>query len=481
MQTPRLPHIQRIHFIGIGGAGMGGIAEVLLGQGYHVSGSDLQNNAMVQHLRQLGAQVFIGHHTDNISNAQIIVVSTAVSALNPEIVAAKAARLPIIPRAQMLADLMRNKRGIAVAGTHGKTTTTSLLACILNEAGLDPTFVIGGMLKSAGTNAYLGKSPLFVAEADESDASFLYLNPEISIVTNIDADHMSTYNNNFEQLCETFVQFLHRLPFNGLAVVCLDDPVIASLIPAIARPVITYGYHADADLRITNFQARGFKSHFTLSCNKNNLSISPQTIDVVLNLPGHHNTLNTAAACAVALSLGVSAPAISQALAHFTGVGRRLQIHGELPLPSGNALLVDDYGHHPREIKATWEAARQAWPDRRLVVLYQPHRYSRTRDLFADFVEALATQPDQLLLLDTYSAGEEFIVGADSASLFTAICATNSGKQPIFIADLENVVEVLRDTLQDGDILLTQGAGSVGVLALRLFNDGILYPEKQSA
>lgn len=472
MNTSGLQHVKCIHFIGIGGAGMGGIAEVLLSQGYQISGSDLNAGAMVKRLQGLGAEIFMGHRAEHIGNADVIVVSTAIHADNPELLAAQQAHIPVIPRAQMLADLMRNKRGIAVAGTHGKTTTTSLLASVLTEAGLDPTFVIGGMLKSAGANAYLGKSPFFVAEADESDASFLHLYPEIAIVTNIDADHMSTYDNSFERLCDTFSQFLHRLPFNGLAVVCLDDPVIAELMPRIARPMLTYGFHADADVQIKDFQAEGFKSHFTLVLNRINPENTSRELNVTLNLPGLHNVLNAAAVCAVAASLDVSDIAITQALAQFTGVGRRMQIYGEFPVNGGHALLVDDYGHHPRELIVTWAAARQAWPDRRLVVLYQPHRYTRTHDLFDDFVEVLATQADQLLLLDIYSAGETPIAGADGPSLFTAICA-KSQHTPLFIPNLEDINAALQQVLRDGDVLLTQGAGNVGAIAPRLMSEGI--------
>jgi len=364
----------------------------------------------------------------------------------------------------MLADLMRMKYGIAVAGTHGKTTTTSLLTSILTEAGLDPTFVIGGMLKSAGTHARLGNSAFFVAEADESDASFLYLYPEIAIVTNIDADHMGTYDNNFERLCETFVQFLHRLPFNGLAVMCLDDPVIQTLLPQIARPVLTYGFHPEADLQITDFKPDGFQSRFTLKNRQENKELA-----ITLNLPGKHNALNTAAVCGVAMSLDVADAAIQQALEKFSGIGRRMQVYGNLDISNGSVLLVDDYGHHPREILATWEAIRQAWPNRRLVVAYQPHRYTRTRDLFTDFVEALSTQVDQLVLLDVYPAGETPIVGADGQALFDAV-KQRSKLAPVFVSRIEDLSDALNSVLKDGDILLTQGAGSIGSAAGKLWD-----------
>lgn len=462
MTTPYVRHIKRVHFVGIGGAGMGGIAEVLVRQGYEVSGSDLSQNAMVKHLKDLGAVIHAEHRAENVAAVDVVVISTAIQADNPEVVAAKAARIPIVPRAQMLADLMRMKYGIAVAGTHGKTTTTSLLASILTEADLDPTFVIGGLLKSAGTHAYLGKSPFFIAEADESDASFLYLHPEMAIVTNIDADHMGTYENNFDRLRDTFVEFLHHLPFNGLAVVCLDDPVIEALIPKIARPILTYGFHANADVRIVDFKANGFQSQFTLQFSKD-----AKSLDITLNLPGLHNALNTAAVCGVANSLGVPDGAIQSALEKFAGVGRRMQVYGDFDTAKGRILLVDDYGHHPREITATWAAVRQAWPGRRLVVAYQPHRFTRTRDLFNDFVEVLSQQPDQLLLLDIYSAGETPIPGANGESLFHAISA-NSNNSPIFVPTVDNLLATLDEVLKDGDILLTQGAGSIGTIAPKL-------------
>ncbi len=463
MTTHYLKHVKRIHFIGIGGAGMGGIAEVLLHQGYEITGSDVSQNAMVKRLQNLGATITLQHAAENSIGADVVVISTAISETNPELVAAKEARIPIVPRAQMLADLMRMKQhGIAVAGTHGKTTTTSLLACVLTEAGLDPTFVIGGMLKSAGANAYLGKSPFFVAEADESDASFLYLHPEISIVTNIDADHMSTYHNNFSELKNTFIQFLHRLPFNGLAVVCIDDPIVQEILPHIARPILTYGFHPDADIQITDFQPVGFQSRFTLKHANDGKDIA-----ITLNLPGTHNALNTAAVCGVALSLGVTETAIQNALEKFSGVGRRIQVYGELEMAQGNVLLIDDYGHHPREVIATWTAIRQAWPDRRLVVAYQPHRYTRTHDLFADFVDVLSQQADQLVLLDVYSAGETPIAGADGKALFQAV-RQRSKTTPLFVPEIDDLADVLNQVLKDGDILLTQGAGTIGTIAPKL-------------
>lgn len=468
MTTNYLRHVKRIHFIGIGGAGMGGIAEVLLHQGYEVTGSDLSQNSMVKHLQNLGAIINQEHRAENIIGAHIVVVSTAIAQDNVELIAAKKLHIPVIPRAQMLADLMRVKHGIAVAGTHGKTTTTSLLASILTEAGLDPTFVIGGLLKSSGTHAYLGKSPLFLAEADESDASFLYLSPEISIVTNIDADHMGTYKNDFGHLRDTFVQFLHRLPFNGLAVICIDDPVIQEILPQIARPVLTYGFSPDADLRIVDFQTAGFQSRFILK-----RAEDEKTLEITLNLPGKHNALNTAAVCGVAMSLGVADIAIQRALEKFSGVARRMQVYGELEAAEKRILLVDDYGHHPREITATWSAVRQAWPNRRLVVAYQPHRYSRTHDLFSDFVTVLSQDVDQLILLDVYSAGETPISGANGETLFAAI-QQKSRTAPIFVPRIEDLPNVLKNVLKDGDILLTQGAGSIGTIPAKLAEEWVV-------
>ncbi len=466
MKTPHLSQVKRIHFIGIGGAGMGGIAEVLLHQGYEVTGSDISQNAMVQRLKNLNAKIFPEHKAENISGADVVVTSTAITQDNPEVVAAHQARIPVIPRAQMLADLMRSKQGIAIAGTHGKTTTTSLVTALLTEAGLDPTFVIGGLLKSAGAHARLGKSAFFVAEADESDASFLYLYPQIAIVTNIDADHLGTYGGDFNRLCDTFIEFLHRLPFNGLAIICADDPIIRELIPRIARPIITYGFSEEADIRITEFQPVGFHSRFKLS--GSNL---PE-LEIILNLPGTHNVLNAAAACIVALQVGVAHSAIQQATQQFSGVGRRLQVHTELQVPGGEVLLVDDYGHHPREISVTWAAIRQAWPERRLVVVFQPHRYTRTQDLFAEFVEVLSQGVDQLILLDTYSAGESPIPGADGQTLFEAV-QKRSQTNPLFVPKLEALTEILNRVLRPGDVLLTQGAGNIGAISSQLAAQGL--------
>jgi UDP-N-acetylmuramate--alanine ligase len=446
---------------------MGPIADILFHQGHHITGSDPNQNTMTQHLHSLGINIYPTHQADNITDADIIVTSTAIPRHNPEVVAAQKANIPVIPRAQMLAALMTTKDGIAVAGTHGKTTTTSLLACLLTEAGLDPTYVIGGLLQSTGSNAGIGQSKLFVAEADESDASFLHLHPKMAIVTNIDADHMETYGDNFDRLCDTFVQFLHQLPEDGLAVLCIDDPVIRKLIPQIKRPILTYGFDADADIRLMNYRPQGFHSQFTLIHTRDN-----HRLDITLNAPGEHNALNAAAAYAVAHTLGASDEAAQQALEKFAGVGRRMQVYGELEIDSGKVLLIDDYGHHPREISATWKALRQAWPGRRLVVAYQPHRYTRTRDLFNDFVDVLSDPNVQLILLDIYSAGEAPITGIDGPTLFEAI-KNKSKHQPIFVADINTLPSVLKEVLRESDVLLTQGAGSVGRVAPQLQAEGL--------
>lgn len=454
-------HIKHVHFVGIGGVGMAGIAEVLLRQGYTVSGSDLAENALTQWLKVMGATIYRGHQASNIENADVIVRSSAVDWANPEFDAARKARIPIVPRAEMLGELMRFRYGIAVAGTHGKTTTTSLVTSILAEAGLDPTFVIGGRLNSAGSNARLGRGHYLVAEADESDASFLYLKPMISIVTNIDQDHMSTYENNFDQLKKTFLDFLHRLPFYGLAVLCIDDPVVREMLPSISRPVITYGLTEEADFYAKSYTQQGMKTTFEVHRPK---GLPPITVS--LNQPGRHNVLNALAAIAVASELKVQDRAIADALQHFAGIGRRFQIYGDFDLTTaGKVTLVDDYGHHPREIAATLQAARETWPDRRLVMVYQPHRYTRTRDLFNDFCDVLS-KPDRLLLLDVYSAGEAIIPGAEGATLAKAI--GHQGKLPVFVEQHDKLPQLLASELQDGDILLMQGAGNIGGLAARL-------------
>lgn len=459
--TLEMGRIRHIHFIGIGGAGMAGIAEVLLSQGYRVSGSDLVNNALTKRLHSLGAEIYIGHTAANIKNADVVVRSSAVDVNNLELKAAIEARLPVVPRAEMLGELMRFRYGIAIAGTHGKTTTTSLVTSILTEEGVDPTFVIGGKLNSAGSNARLGTSRYLVAEADESDASFLYLKPMISIVTNIDEDHMGTYHNNFDELKQAFIKFLHRLPFYGLAVLCNDDPVVKELLPKVSRPYVTYGFSEDADFRATSITRQGMKTRFIAERPDGN------KLEVTLNLPGKHNVLNALSAIAVATELKVSDRAIQHALANFAGIGRRFQVYGDFKLAKGgNVTLVDDYGHHPREIAATLEAARQGWTDRRIVMVYQPHRYTRTRDLFKDFCEVLSL-PDALVLLDVYSAGEKPIEGADGASLAAAI--RKQGKiDPVFVNQHQQLAEKLQAILQPNDVLLMQGAGNIGALASTL-------------
>lgn len=455
-------HIKHVHFVGIGGVGMAGIAEVLLRQGYTVSGSDLSDNSLTQWLRVMGATIYRGHEASNIQQADVIVRSSAVDWDNPEIEAARRVRIPIVQRAEMLGELMRFRYGIAVAGTHGKTTTTSLVTSILGEAGLDPTFVIGGRLNSIGSNARLGRGHYLVAEADESDASFLYLKPMISIVTNIDQDHMGTYENDFDRLKATFIEFLHRLPFYGLAVLCLDDPIVREIMPHISRPIITYGLTPDADFKAIGYTQSGMQTKFTVERPK-----GQPPLDITLNLPGRHNVLNALAAIAVASELKVQDRSIMDALQHFAGIGRRFQVYGDFALENGNKVtLVDDYGHHPREIAATLQAARESWPDRRLVMVYQPHRYTRTRDLFGDFCNVLS-MPDKLMLLDVYSAGEEFIQGADGASLINAI-KERSEAHPIFVEQHDMLPQLFVNELKDGDVLLMQGAGNIGALAARL-------------
>jgi UDP-N-acetylmuramate--alanine ligase len=453
--------IRQVHFIGIGGAGMGGIAEVVANLGYTVTGSDLAESAMTQRLQEQGVTVFKGHAAGQVAGADVIVVSTAIDAANPEIQAAREQRIPIIKRAEMLAELMRFRHGIAVAGTHGKTTTTSLTTSLLVEGGLDPTYVIGGKLISSARNSKLGEGEYLVAEADESDASFLHLQPMIAVVTNIDADHLSTYDGDFNKLKATFVDFLHNLPFYGLAVLCVDDEHIRSIMEEVNRPVVTYGIEQPADIRATNVRYDGSQSHFRLEC-----ASDGRTMDVTLNLPGEHNVLNALAAIAVASELDVSDEAILKALQEFEGIGRRFQLHGEVNFGRGKALLVDDYGHHPTEMAATLQAVRSAWPARRVVEVFQPHRYTRTRDLFEDFAQVLS-EVDVLVLMDVYAASEQPIAGADGRALARAI-RVRGKVDPIFVSEVEDVPAVLRNILQDGDVVLTQGAGSVGALAAGL-------------
>lgn len=456
-QTAFLQHrIKHIHFVGIGGVGMNGIAEVFFNLGYKVSGSDQAVSAITEKLVALGMGVFIGHNPEQIIGADVLVTSTAVKQDNPELVAARVAHIPIVPRAQMLAELMRFKAGIAVAGTHGKTTTTSILTSILAEDAFDPTFVIGGLLNSAGTNARLGQGAYLVAEADESDASFLYLHPMLAIVTNIDADHMETYGGDFEKLRLTFVRFLENLPFYGLAVLCIDDPVIRRSLSDIARPMLTYGFSIDADVRIVeqSVQFDGLYSHFILE-RKN----SPPLV-LKLKLPGRHNILNATAAIAVAIEIGVRDGAIERALSQFGGVGRRLESLGNLALKdTRHVMVIDDYGHHPRELEVTLDALRNAYPGKRIVMVFQPHRYTRTRDLFKDFC-AVLTKVDQLYLLPVYAAGEAMIMGADSLALGASIT-----KATVVTLDADEVYSLLNNCLKDNDILLFQGAGSVSHFA----------------
>ena len=460
-QVPEMRRIRRIHFIGIGGAGMSGIAEVLLNQGYEISGSDLCESSVTQRLRNMGATVFIGHSTENVVGANVVVNSSAVCATNAEMIGAREQRIPIVRRAEMLAELMRYRHGIAVAGTHGKTTTTSLMASVLAAAGRDPTFVIGGLVNSAGSNAQLGASRYLVAEADESDASFLHLQPMVAVVTNIDIDHMETYEGDFSRLKRTFIDFLHNLPFYGLAVVCQDDPVVAEIIDDIGRPTLTYGLSEGCDYRAINVRKNKTQTHFEVRCPGRTESLA-----IELNIPGVHNVLNATAVIAVAMEEGVADEAIREGLKTFAGVGRRFQIYGNYPVGDGEAMLVDDYGHHPTEVAATIQAIRDGWPERRLVMVYQPHRYTRTRDLYEDFVEVLSSV-DALILLEVYSAGEDPIAGADGRHLSRSI-RVRGKVEPIFIDSTGAVPELVKDIVQPGDILITQGAGNIGALAAEL-------------
>lgn len=458
--------IRRIHFIGIGGVGMCGIAEVLLNLGYEVSGSDLTQSKTTERLTTLGAKVFIGHDAANVEGVDVVVISSMIDEKNPEWQRAQQKRIPIVRRAEMLAELMRFRYGIAVAGTHGKTTTTSLITSLLASGGLDPTFIIGGLLNSAGSNAHLGAGQYLVAEADESDASFLYLQPMISVVTNIDADHLNNYQGDFELLKKTFIQFLHHLPFYGLAVLCIDDPVIAETLPKIARPIITYGFDEKADIRIVEFEQRGMRTFFKILRHKNDAGLSVQ-----LNLPGRHNALNAAAAIAVATELNVSDEAICHALEGFAGVGRRMQVHGELPIENGSVTVMEDYGHHPREVEVTLSALQTAYPDRRLIIAFQPHRYSRTQECFDEFVRVLSTV-DHLLLLDIYAAGEEPIAGIDAEKLARVI-QKQGNKKPIQVGSTQQLLPTLKKVLKPGDLLLLQGAGSIGAFAAKIVTEGL--------
>jgi UDP-N-acetylmuramate--alanine ligase len=455
--------VKHIHFVGVGGSGMSGIAEVLANLGFAVSGSDLAESATTRRLAAAGVRVSIGHAATNIAGADAVVVSTAVKAENPEVLAARACKVPVVPRAQMLAELMRLKQGIAIAGTHGKTTTTSLVASILAEGGFDPTFVIGGRLNAAGANARLGSGDFLVAEADESDASFLFLNPVVSVVTNIDADHMETYGHDFEKLKGAFVDFLQRLPFYGVAVLCTDDANVRQILPRVSKQIVTYGLDTSANVHALNVRAEGGQMKF--DCVRVNGTTS--RFPVTLNLPGMHNVLNALAAIAVATEVQVSDEAIRKALAEFKGVGRRFQRYGEVACPAGGSFtLIDDYGHHPVEMAATLAAARGAFPGRRLVLAFQPHRYSRTRDCFEDFVRVL-NGVDALLLGEVYAAGEAPIVAADGRSLARAVRV--AGKvEPVFVEDVTTMPQAILDVVRDGDVVLTMGAGSIGGVAGKL-------------
>ncbi len=452
--------IKHIHFVGVGGSGMSGIAEVLSNLGYTISGSDLADNATTQRLASLGITTYVGHSADNVQGADAIVTSTAVKQDNPEVVRAREMHIPIVPRALMLAELMRLKQGIAIAGTHGKTTTTSLVASVLAQAGLDPTFVIGGRLNSAGANARLGSGDYIVVEADESDASFLNLLPVMAVVTNIDADHMETYGHDFNNWKKAFVDFLHRMPFYGTAILCTDDAAVRDIVNDVTCPITSYGFNEQAQVRAINVRAVGAQMHFTVQ--RRNGVVLPD-MDVVLNLPGLHNVLNALSAIAVAVELNIEDAAVQKALAEFRGVGRRFQRYGDLPLPQGGTVtVIDDYGHHPVEMAATLAAARGAFPGRRLVLAFQPHRYSRTRDCFDDFVKVIAAA-DSVLLGEVYAAGEAPIVAADGRALARALRI--AGKvEPIFVDDILAMPQAAIDNARDGDVLLCMGAGSIGAV-----------------
>ncbi len=476
--------VKHLHFVGIGGSGMNGIAEVLLNSGYRVSGSDLSESVATQRLQKLGATIYLGHAETNLTNADAVVVSTAVGKDNPEVVAARARRIPIVPRAMMLAELMRLKQGIAVAGTHGKTTTTSLTASILAKGGFDPTFVIGGKLNSSGTNAKLGTGDFIVAEADESDASFLYLQPILAVITNIDADHMETYGHDFAKLKQAFVDFVEHLPFYGMAMLCVDDANVREILPRISKLICTYGLSEDAQIRAVDVRHEGGQMRYTVQCRHNSV---PRDLHITLNLPGVHNVLNSLAAIAVALEIGVVDDAIVAALAEFEGVGRRFQRYGEIKLPPttlplsnslpqaeeravvsssasaserGSFTLIDDYGHHPVEMAATLAAVRGAFPGKRLVLAFQPHRYTRTRDLFDDFVKVLCTV-DALVLGEVYAAGEPAIVAADGRALMQALRVAGQ-TTAVFIEQITDMPQAIMLMARDGDVVITMGAGSIG-------------------
>ena len=456
--------VKHLHFVGIGGAGMSGIAEVLLNLGFQVSGSDLGKNVATRRLKQLGATVYLGHAEQNLTDADVVVISTAVHDDNPEVLAARARRIPVVPRAMMLTELMRLRQGIAVAGTHGKTTTTSLTASVLAKGGFDPTFVIGGKLNSSGSNAKLGTGEFIVVEADESDASFLHLQPILAVITNIDADHMETYGHDFEKLKQAFVDFVEHLPFYGRAMLCIDDANVREILPRISKPVTTYGLSEDAQVRAVNVRHQDGRMRFTAQCHHNG---NPRDLDITLNLAGIHNVLNSLAAIAIALEVGVADDAIVAALAEFEGVGRRFQRYGEVALPGGGSFtLIDDYGHHPVEMRATLEAVRGAFAGRRLVLAFQPHRYTRTRDLFEDFVNVLCGV-DALVLAEVYAAGETPIVGADGRALMHALRVAGQS-ETVFVEDMEKMPQAIMQMARDGDVIITMGAGSIGSVPNRL-------------
>ena len=459
IEIPEMRRIQHLHFVGVGGSGMCGIAEVMNNQGYQVSGSDIADSVVTRRLQQIGIDISIGHDSKNIANADVIVVSSAIDRSYPEVKAALEARLPVVRRADMLGELMRYRHGIAVAGAHGKTTTTSLLTTMMAEAQLDPTYVIGGKLNASGKNAALGSSRYLVAEADESDASFLSLHPMAAIVTNIDQDHMDTYENSFDKLKAAYIQFLQNMPFYGLAVVCGDDPELYAMIDDIGRPVLTFGFEPFNDVQAIDVVSEGTKTHFTV------LRRDREPLRLTLNIPGIHNVYNALAAITMATDEGVDDEAITRALQKFEGVGRRFEQHAAVAVDEGNVLLIDDYGHHPKEVDATIKAARQSFPDRRLVMLFQPHRYTRTRDCYDEFVEVLSSV-DELLLLEVYSAGENPIAGADTKSLARSIRLR--GEVEPTIIDKDNLAPAMQRLLKANDMLITQGAGNVGQIAIDL-------------
>ena len=458
--------VKNIHFVGIGGAGMGGIAEVLKNLGYQVSGSDIKENAITSRLESLGVTVSVGHSADNIINTDVVVVTSAIDENNEELLAARNSRVPIVRRAEMLAELMRFSQGIAIAGTHGKTTTTSLVASVLAEGGLDPTYVIGGLLNSSGSHARLGTGNCFVAEADESDASFLHLHPIISVITNIDADHLDTYAGDFSNLRHNFIEFLHQLPFYGLAILCIDDEGVRKILPHVTKPIVTYGMDFEADYNAELVKQENTKTWFKVSRKDKR-----DWLDIELNLPGKHNLLNALASIVIAHELGVSDEDIVNALSQFQGISRRCHVRGDIKIDSTSVTLIDDYAHHPTEIRAIFDAIKSGWPDRRLVVVYQPHRYTRLRDLFEDFSHVLS-DVDCLLVLDVYPAGEEAITGADSRSLCRAI-RLRGHVEPVFVEDKNSVADVLSGLLEENDVLLTLGAGDIGAISKQLYSNAL--------